>query len=190
MSIITTQTYEIKNKKGTWNSLGVSILEDGVKIGGYERNYSSLYRTFHPFEQDGKQYALYSRDYTATRVMSLPDCKDLCGEDRAEGGFCPTDYYVPEESKGLFGLVAGCVWGDDSSWKIQYLDLRNISKGKLARDDRFGYIELPRDLSLEEAVEYEYDEDFEKDGISLLIYIKSERRYRLDWSKEKNEGDR
>lgn len=188
MSIITTQANKIETKQGCWDVLKVEILEDGNKIGEYPRNYHTLYKTFHPFEQHGKRYALYSTDYTATRVMSLPDCKDIGGEKRDNFGFCPTDYYVPEESKGLFGLVAGCVWGDDSSWKIQYLDLRNISKGKLVRDDRFGYIELPEDLSLAEAVDYEYDEDFEKEGISLLINIKCGRRFRLDWTREQNEG--
>lgn len=189
MSIITIEPYEIKNKKGTWNSLSIDILEDGSKIGSYTRNYSSIYNTFHPFEQDGKRYALYSTDYTATRVMTLPDCKDLCGEDREEWGFCPTDYYVPKESKGLFGFVAGCVWGDDTSWKIQYLDLRNISEGKLVRDDKFGYIELPRDMTLEDAIDYEYDEDFGKDGIGHLVYITCGRNFRLDWTREQNEGE-
>jgi len=26
-------------------------------------------------------------------------------------------------SDGAFGFIWGCVWGDDASWKVQYLDL-------------------------------------------------------------------
>lgn len=31
-----------------------------------------------------------------------------------------------ELPKGDFGFVWGCIWGDDSSWKVQYLDLSRI----------------------------------------------------------------
>ena len=86
-----------------------------TKIGEYLRNYSSFYNTFHPFVQNGKEYALYSKDYTATRVMELPSCQDIAGEDRNSFGFCPIDFYVPDEVedsednkrlKGDFGFVS------------------------------------------------------------------------------------
>lgn len=134
----------------------VDRLTRGNQVGSYVRNYSALYHTFYPFQQNGKWYALYSKDYTATRVMTLPDCVDIAGEEFHTFGFCPVDFYVPsaEDKKrgdvgalaGTFGFVAGCVWGDDSSWKIQYLDLSKITEGKLTRDDRFGYIEMPRSV--------------------------------------------
>jgi hypothetical protein len=98
--------------------------------------------------------------------MSIPSCEDSCGEDHSNIhfgiGFCPVAFYVPYNDRyilydyeqardtdqeikwppGSFGFVAGCHWGDDHSWKIQFLDLRGIKEGKLVRDDRFGYIEL------------------------------------------------
>jgi hypothetical protein len=43
---------------------------------------------------------------------------------------------------GTFGFVWGCVWGDDSSWKVQYLDLSDIQQGQLRREERFGYLKL------------------------------------------------
>lgn len=43
---------------------------------------------------------------------------------------------------GDFGFVWGCYWGDDSSWKVQYLDLSRIEEGMISRDERFGYVEL------------------------------------------------
>jgi hypothetical protein len=52
-----------------------------------------------------------------------------------------------------FGFVAGCIWGDDSSWKLQYLDLSQAAQGTIGREERFGYLELPDDLTLDRAVD-------------------------------------
>ncbi len=78
--------------------------------------------------------------------------------------FCPVDILVPcpivlrgghrgEDGKwvldgtetsyggdGTWGLVAGCVWGDDFGWKLQYLDLSELPM--VRRDDRFGVVEI------------------------------------------------
>ena len=159
----TVKTCEVEIKPGCWNCLDVSIiLNDGDAeevIGQYRRTYSSLFNTFYPFLHHGKEYALYSQEYTATRIMSLPDCNDICGEDINAYGFCPTDYFVPydpyNDCHGDFGFVAGCVWGDDSSWKIQYLDLSRIEEGIFTRQERFGYLELPDNMSLKEAIKYD-----------------------------------
>lgn len=48
---------------------------------------------------------------------------------------------------GTFGFVCGCHWGDDSSWKIQYLDLSRAAEGIIVRDARMGYIELLGDAA-------------------------------------------
>lgn len=83
-------------------------------------------------------------------------------------GFCPRAFYVPDITEelhgapnfdgreqdawfaasvapfqGQFGFVAGCVWGDDSSDKLRYIDLSKISDGIVTEDERFGYWELP-----------------------------------------------
>lgn len=150
------------DSKDSWSRLRVNVFErkgkKKVLLGSYERNYSSMYNTFEPFEQNGKHYALISSDYTTTSVLSLPDCKIIATEgDWNCWGFCPTGFYVPavgdkrvyfENDKakanmqGNFGFVCGCVWGDDGSWKVQFLDLSEIEQGKVIRDDRLGYVEL------------------------------------------------
>jgi hypothetical protein len=142
---------------GDWPRHRVEILRDGRAIGSYPRNYG-LMTSFHPFMgPDGGLYALYSSHYTATRVMSLPDCRDLGGEDQSSLGFCPVEYFVPYNPPlgldGSFGFVAGCVWGDDSSWKVQFLDLSRVADGVLVRDDRFGYLELEDGVRLADAVD-------------------------------------
>jgi len=185
-----TETESIASKPGCWNVLKVKIFriegDSKIQIGEYDRNYSSLFDSFVPFRQGNREYALYSRDYTATRVMSLPDCKDICGEDPKSSGFCPTGFYVPSagceedigteyDPDGQFGFVSGCIWGDDSSWKIQYLDLSKVSDGIITRDERFGYIELCGSSSLKDAIDTEY---WERD--SPVVQIACAQRFDID----------
>ncbi len=42
-----------------------------------------------------------------------------------------------------FGFLCGCVWGDDTSWKLRYIDLSRIPEKVLSITDKFGYWELP-----------------------------------------------
>jgi hypothetical protein len=95
--------------------------------------------------------------------MDLSTGRVIAAEEPHPGGFCPVGFYVPdwwdihdgsvlpgstrwrhdyEFPKGDFGFVWGCIWGDDSSWKVQYLDLSRVQEGAIARDERFGYLEL------------------------------------------------
>jgi len=157
----------IQNESGCRESYIIGIFEvkgnTETKIGEYARNYSFLNTFFH-FRKNRKDYALYSSEYTCTRVMELPSCRDLGGENPSEYGFCPVEFYVPKESKGNFGFVAGCVWGDDCSWKIEFLDLSRVEEGIVKRDSRFGYISLPDGISLKRAINminyYEKDEEY------------------------------
>jgi hypothetical protein len=152
--------YSVKIEKVDNTGFGknrIDIFKNDQKIGEYFRNYDTFYNTFVPFEQNGKQYALYSSHYTATRIMELPSCKDIGGENPSASGFCPVDFHVPKEGDGTFGFVAGCIWGDDSSWKIETLDLSKINEGILIRNTNLlGYAEKPYGRSLKEVINTEY----------------------------------
>lgn len=204
--------------------VGVFLVDGDLEeqVGEYQRNYGTLFDSFFHFQMNGKDLALYSSDYTATRIMELPSCKDLGGEEPADMGFCPVDYFVPtyideevvnetnneafpprtvsvrrvnnpskerlfpssrkrsyvngvtgEECEDTiatrpitpliyypFGFVSGCIWADESSWKVQYLDLSRAEEGILVREERFGYIELPEGVRLKDAIDmsvYGYD---------------------------------
>ncbi len=157
-------------KPGTWQTVHVDVLDDDAVIASYDRNYSML-QTFEPFRQHDRVFALISTDYTATSVMDLHTGKIIAAEEPKENGFCPVGFYVPDwwdlqdgsilpgsmhwqpvddewPSAGDFGFVWGCVWGDDSSWKVQYLDLSYVRDGVIRRDDRFGYLKLATDTKL------------------------------------------
>lgn len=203
MNYIAKKLNDIDNGEGHWKygNIGVfEVADDGTEkqVGGYTRKYSSFYDTFFAFQQKDKWYALYSSDYTATSVMSLPDCKQIATEPGSSWGFCPTGFYVPskedlthrsiyhlyeakgeldkaeewfsknpenkadglafdqwlKDNMGTFGFVCGCVWGDDHSWKIQYLDLTKITEGVVTREARYGYVEQPNTLDLKECFDW------------------------------------
>lgn len=159
------------NRPGTWDSTIVEVFrreassERLEKLCEYVRNYSML-QTFEPFRQGAREYALISRHYQKTAVLDLATGSVVAEEGdgvSSVDGFCPVGFYVPdwwdindgriipggkhwdtdlEWPVGKFGFVWGCIWGDDSSWKVQYLDLTGVHHGVIKRDDRFGYVEL------------------------------------------------
>jgi len=201
---------KVETKPGCWNYVRMGIFDGETQIGEYVRHYPNYGEsTFCPFiGQDGNWYALYSEDYTATYVMSLPSCKKVAGQNPSGHGFCPTAFYVPRyriyvckgnpesshpslredrcersyESEGNWnggtweefaqvekaedillwkagihyderGFVSGCVWGDDSSDKIQCLDLSKVHLGILPLAEDFGYVEMAEGLTLKQAVQ-------------------------------------
>lgn len=160
-----------KNVDGTFNSSIVDVYRREAKstvlekICTYSRNLG-IYETFEPFRQGGREYALVSCEYTRTAVLDLLSGTVIAEEAETVprgSGFCPVGFYVPdwwdvnddsmipgseywtadnEWPDGSFGFVWGCIWGDDSSWKVQHLDLSRIRDGIITRDERFGYLEL------------------------------------------------
>ena len=180
------KTKQVENKPGQWNSLVCEIFNSkDEKLGEYIRYYHSFATdTFHPFQVNGKDYALYSSDYETISLMSLPDCKPIelkpeCVKQLAH--FCPVEIYVPrfrtsekyryqarfdEEYDGYSTLafVSGCVWGDDSSWKLNLLDLSNVEEGELwyvnnSLKKEWLYEEIPVSVS-ELYCEFEKDSPF------------------------------
>ncbi len=134
---------EVETRPGCWNVLDVAVfMNDGEKktqIGSYQRNYSSFFNTFCPFTRNGKDYALYSPNYTSTRIMSLPDCKDIGGEEPDGDGFCPVDLYVPIYRKGLI-----IVEGDEMNYYLvddECFDSEQL-EGKVGEVDScdFGFV--------------------------------------------------
>lgn len=104
------------------------------------------------------------------------------GDSYQQEGFCPVEFYVPDpfedyyggdeggpeeyryyeyfneevrEASGQFGFYSGCIWGDDSSWKLRGIDLSRIAEGVVTDDERFGYWELPAGR-LKDNVNWEY----------------------------------
>src|SRR5205085_5598456 len=77
---------------------------------------------------------------------------------------------------GDFGFVWGCTWGDESSWKIQFLDLSRIQEGIFHRDARFGYLELATNEKLEPRDFIKVEPYFGKRRVEFSV----RRSYELD----------
>jgi hypothetical protein len=158
------------NAPGTWDSSVVEVFRRSgntselERVCEYVRNYAMLH-TFEPFRQGDRDYALISRQYTRAAVLDLATGAVIAEEEEKNpgSGFCPVGFYVPdwwdvhdgstipgsehwnedhEWPAGESGFVWGCYWGDDSSWKVQHLDLRRIREGVITREERFGYVAL------------------------------------------------
>lgn len=72
-----------------------------------------------------------------------------------QGEFCEdqtTDMFVSSEYCN-FGFLCGCVWGDDSNWKLRYIDLSQIPNKILTITDKFGYFPLPVSLTLRQCID-------------------------------------
>lgn len=52
-----------------------------------------------------------------------------------------------------FGFIAGCVWGDDSSWKIQFVNLKDIANTPMEISEKFGYWEMPKSMKLRDCLD-------------------------------------
>ena len=182
---------EIEGPPGRWDLCEVRIFlitaSEQKQIGEYTRNYPFFgVETFLPFSRGGRDYALYSGDYTCTRLMDLPSCTDIGGEEPDAAGFCPVAYCIPDvfttldnsKRESEIGFVAGCIWGDDSSWKVQCLDLSQVERGIIKRDERLGYLELPAGVPLDKAV-LEVREISAQDGLTARLRISSVNTFNL-----------
>jgi hypothetical protein len=258
----------VSNGKGYSESLRMGVFDKEKHIGEYLRNYHGFGEsTFYAFEQAGRWYALYSKDYTCTRLMVLPSCQDIGGEQVDSYGFCPVEFYVPEivvqkfepakidrppynprhdpkkwakirkirptwwkfwqkkcwtvydwpennseykraceehdrlfkewmkihpfeERYAKWGLVAGCIFGDDTSWKVEFIDLSRAAEGIIKRDDRFGYLSLPGGVSLRDAVNVDFidADDDEKQMIQIAHPLTFTISGRLHTNLEKEIG--
>jgi len=158
-----TTRVERRSAPGQWQTVHVDVLDGEKVVASYDRNYAML-QTFEPFRQGNQFFALVAPNYTATSVLDLHTGKIIASEEPSPTGFCPVGFYVPDwwdvhdghvlpgelrwkadyewPSDGDFGFVWGCLWGDDSSWKVQYLDLSEIRHGRIRREERFGYLRL------------------------------------------------
>jgi hypothetical protein len=65
------------------------------QIGEYVRSLHTRPTTFFPFQQNGEDFALYSPHYSDIRIMKLPSCKDIGGDESKSDDFCSIDFYVP-----------------------------------------------------------------------------------------------
>jgi hypothetical protein len=67
-------------------------------------------------------------------------------------------------------FVAGCIWGDDSTWKLETIDLSRVHEGVISRTARFGHLQLAG--RLDEAVQMHRSD---------LLPLRATIRQQQDW---------
>lgn len=164
------ETARVSNGPGHWDSCVGTVLDTAYQkprvVATVTRDYPNF--PYEPFRQGDRDYMLVAPHHTGTSVLDLATGEIVAAEPVAAGGFCPVGFHVPdwwdvhdgsilpgsqywqpeyEQPSGLYGFVWGCVWGDDSSWKVQHLDLSRVADGVLQRDDRYGYVPLATNSS-------------------------------------------
>lgn len=186
----------------SWPRQKIEIFHKERMIGTFERNYGSYGEsTFVPFYQKGSWYALCSPDLEGLSVMKLPECTILGHEESdfcAVEVFVPRYQWEVnsinfsrekrikryekagkplEKEKETFyentAFVSGCVWGDDSSWKIELRDISKAHRGIIKDIPEWGYNELP-ELPLRECIELHGCEeltDDPKDSIHASVKV-------------------
>lgn len=108
MTVYTARVLREITKNSGPKSIEVGVFRrDGdseEQIGSYSRDVDRLDSTFCYFRKSDKDLALYSPSRELTRLMSLPDCRDIGGEDYVsderremydEFEYWPREYYVP-----------------------------------------------------------------------------------------------
>jgi len=80
-------------------------------------------------------YNFFYKNYTYSTIkgelehFTLSNC-GITEEKYEKEGFTQDAIIYPN-----FALISGCIWGDDSSWKLRILDLSEIERGKLTSPD-------------------------------------------------------
>lgn len=99
------------------------------------------------------------------------DYEEFLSETKNDA-YVKTDYFK-------FGFLCGCVWGDDTSWKLRYIDLSNIEDKELIITDKFGYWPIPVALTLRESINLSsYEPEFP------IIKLSKEGIFNLETNKE------
>lgn len=88
-----------------------------------------------------------------------------------------------------FGFLCGCHWGDDSSWKIRYIDFSDLENKNVKIEERFGYFELPSRMSLKDSIVLsESSIDGKHIGLMQVVNFNGDKREKSDYELNQEEA--
>jgi hypothetical protein len=118
-------------------------------------NLETAVRADEPYPTDnyGKEYPEFG--FCPTGFKAFPMIEEYVGTDEDEAkrdesiafwnkmiDAHPDQASSLLEYSGVFALESGCIWGDDTSDKLRYIDTSRVRDGILRTDERYGYFEL------------------------------------------------
>ncbi len=177
------ETVTRKSNPGCWDVIDITIKKDEEVVFEVTRRYSTMAEeTTKFFELDGKEIVVYSDDYQTLNFFNLTDRQPIQLDEESKKqiyGFCPVEIIIPrykiedewyemDNDNGPlyhdFAMVSGCAWGDDSSWKLNIIDLKDLLSGKVRYvtnledlEPKWLYEELPSQLKLKDCFNIDYD---------------------------------
>lgn len=198
--LITTQ--KVSGKPGFWAVVNVEIRRGNVLVFEFTRQYPSFgLETTRIFSLEGQDVLVYSENYETLNFFNLTKREAITLNEESKKqicGFCPTDILVPKfivdddvyicdgGTNGEFhdfAFVSGCVWGDDSSWKLNILDMKNLLRGAVKYVNNLRevkpewlYLEIPPGISLTQCVHLDYWHDLPLDRAKLTLIVAEAKR--------------
>lgn len=142
-------TFKPFRKNGKWYALysanytapRIMDLDTGEDIGGMENDsgamcavefYIPTYFCYNEFSiiNNRKEHWIFPNNPGDDLEEQLDDFRT--SENAYTWGYYP------------FAFMSGCIWGDDGSYNVELLDLREADKGIIKLDNRLNYMDLPR----------------------------------------------
>ena len=198
--LITTQ--KVDGKQGCWSVTKVEVRRGDTLVFEFTRQYPGFaLETTRIFSLGGQDILVYSENYETLNFFNLTKREAIALDDESKKqihGFCPTEILVPKFAieddiyicdGGItgefhdFAFVSGCVWGDDSSWKLNILDMRNLLTGEVNYVNNLRelkpewlYSEIPPGISLAQCVQLDYWNDLPLDRSKLTLIVAEAKR--------------
>lgn len=71
-----------------------------------------------------------------------------------------------------FAFLSGCHWGDDSNYKLRYIDLSKVKDREISIENKFGYWPLPTNLELKQCINIDnWEPDNNWIGLTRSHYV-------------------
>lgn len=113
------------------------------------KNHSQSTKEKTVFEYSDSTFVTWDNDkeYDDEPLSQIGEVLPLTEENYLKDYVCEAGVQYAD-----FGFLCGCVWGDDSSWKVRFIDFTDLVFKDVKITERFGYFELANDLNLKESI--------------------------------------
>ncbi|XKH58693.1 hypothetical protein LG293_16725 (plasmid) [Citricoccus nitrophenolicus] len=146
------RTDEVGRPGTTVLELSVANLADPLAFHAFRQWDGSRWRNMAIIAHEMHTWCV--ADLDAGRVLATPPVPEVNGMPARGLSFYPHRFRVfgtedDPSADGTWGIMSGCLYGDDDYFKVRYIDLSAALSGRITEDERFGYMELPTGVGLD-----------------------------------------
>lgn len=132
----------------------------------YQEKINGLMYCFRPGEK-GYKGPYLKEEYESIRSKWLKDSEQWVSRNMYE-------------TYADYGFVGGCIWGDDSTDKVRFIDLKDLDNKNAIMDERFGYIEIGMNANLKDSIYVDAEND---DSSTHRFFISEPQIYEFNGTK-------